>query len=483
MNEFHPLLRRQLRKYLNTGQELTPDQEQLFAAISESYNHFDADRLLLERAIDLSSEELYMSNQRLREQAKQNQKVLDSLQDAFNSLKSEAVVEELSNYDPNDLEGIAELFKAEVILRKRAESSLLESESNLSSVIENTDNAINSFDREMRLKTANSQSLSFYEKVYKMPRPKLGTHLKKMLPEKAYHHWKNLLDKVMLGKPVHIEQQFYHNGDLNYLETSLYPIYSRNEIIGVSVFTNDITERKETEIKRQQLVKELEAANLELRDFAYVTSHDLKSPLRAIGSLVNWLAADYRHLFDEAGKDNLRLLESRVKRMYNFIDGMLNYARIGHANEPFKPVDLNALVENLLKHSFPANTGQKIELLNKLPTINCQALKMEQLFLNLIGNALKYNDKEEKVVQIGHQQSDNGYEFYVADNGMGISEDHFDKIFKIFQTLEVRDQTESTGIGLSIVKKIVALHEGKVWVTSEEGIGSSFFFTIPVNRE
>ncbi|MGD1848785.1 MAG: ATP-binding protein [Salibacteraceae bacterium] len=475
----HPLLKRQLRKYLQ-GNTDDPQLDKLLTAISESYYHSDSDRALLERAMDISSEELFASNLQLREQAEQNQQVLDALREAFTSLQEDTTAEQnsLQGHNPNDLLGIAELFKSEVVLRKRAERGLLESESHLSSVIENTNDGILSFDKELRLKTANSRAKLFFSMVYSQTIPKFGTTLEKLLPSDAYGYWKPMLDDALRGKSNRFEQSLCYEGRNIYLDTILYPVFSHKNIIGVSVFTKDITERKEIELRQTQLVDRLEVANRELRDFAYVTSHDLKSPLRAIGSLVNWLGADYRHLFDEEGKDKLRLLESRVHRMYNFIDGMLNYARLGHANEAFQPTDLHQLITHLIGHSFASEVHKGIKIEGQLPTLMCQPLKVEQLFLNLLSNAVKYSNADSLKVTIRHQQLDNHWQFSVSDNGIGISKEHFDRIFKIFQTLEVRDQTESTGIGLSIVKKIVELHKGKVWVESVANQGSTFYFTI-----
>jgi PAS domain S-box-containing protein len=242
----------------------------------------------------------------------------------------------------------------------------------------------------------------------------------------------------------------------------------------------DITERKGAEQRQAQLLEELEKVNRELKDFAYIVSHDLKAPLRGIKTLAEWLTTDYSDKLDENGKEQMNLLVGRVNRMQNLIDGVLRYSRIGRVKEDIVQINLNELVLEVIDMvAPPANISITIE--NELPTVECERTCITQVFQNLISNAVKYMDKPQGQVKIGCVEEDGWWKFGVSDNGPGIEEKYFEKIFQIFQTLARRDDKESTGIGLSIVKKIIEAHSGKVWVESRVGEGSTFYFMVPKN--
>jgi two-component system sensor kinase FixL len=242
----------------------------------------------------------------------------------------------------------------------------------------------------------------------------------------------------------------------------------------------DITERKGAEQRQAQLLEDLEKVNRELKDFAYIVSHDLKAPLRGIKTLAEWLTTDYSDKLDENGKEQMNLLVGRVNRMQNLIDGVLQYSRIGRVKEDMVQINLNELVSEVIDMvAPPANISITIE--NELPTVKCERTCVTQVFQNLISNAVKYMDKPQGWVKIGFVEEDGWWKFGVSDNGPGIEKKYFEKIFQIFQTLARRDDKESTGIGLSIVKKIIEAHGGKVWVESKVGEGSTFYFTVPKN--
>ncbi|GJD17327.1 hypothetical protein RIVM261_022830 [Rivularia sp. IAM M-261] len=222
---------------------------------------------------------------------------------------------------------------------------------------------------------------------------------------------------------------------------------------------------------------QLRSANQELNDFAYVVSHDLKAPLRGITSLSEWLLADYGEKFDSEGKKMVNLMISRVQRLHQLIDDILKYSRVGRAKVEKKDVNLNKVVSELIEVlNIPENI--KVEIPNQLPTIKCDKTRIEQLFQNLISNAIKFIDKPEGLIKISCVDEGEYYKFSVADNGIGIESQHFEKIFQLFQKLTSLQDSDSTGVGLALVRKIVELHDGKVWVESEIGVGSNFIFTI-----
>jgi PAS domain S-box-containing protein len=247
----------------------------------------------------------------------------------------------------------------------------------------------------------------------------------------------------------------------------------------------DITLKRAAEERQAEMTseiaaanRELAAANKELAAFAYVVSHDLKAPLRAIDSLVRWLTSDYGEKFDTEGKEQVELLLGRVKRMHDLIDGVLRYSRAGRVREGRVDVDLSTMMPEVIGLvSPPSHIKVKIE--TPLPTVSAEKTRIEQVFQNLLSNAVKYNDKPEGLVRIGGFDDGDHWRFYVADNGPGIEEKNFERVFQIFETCKPRDQSDSTGVGLAVVKKAVELHGGRVWVESKVGEGSTFFFTYP----
>lgn len=246
------------------------------------------------------------------------------------------------------------------------------------------------------------------------------------------------------------------------------------------LFIEDITERKKLELEQAHLIHELQSANDELKSFAYVVSHDLKAPLRAISSLADWLAADQKDRLDAEGQEHLRLLIQRVRRMDALIDGVLQFSRIGRVHETVTEVDLNHLLRDVIDSLAPS-VHIKLTVQEGLPTIRAERTRLQQLFQNLLSNAIRFMDKPEGRIHIACEAAGEMWKFSVTDNGPGIADRHFERIFQLFQTLNPRDRLESTGVGLTIVKKIVEMHGGQVWVESAVGQGSTFFFTLPGN--
>jgi len=240
----------------------------------------------------------------------------------------------------------------------------------------------------------------------------------------------------------------------------------------------ELAERKQAEEQRTLLLHELEHANEELKNFGYVVSHDLKAPLRAIGSLADWLSTDYADKFDDEGREHMRLLISRVRRMDGLIDGILQYSRVGRVKETVIAVDLNRLVREVIDLLAPPK-NIAISIGNFLPTVMTEPTRIQQVFQNLLSNAIKYLDKPEGRIHIACVAEGGQWKFSIADNGPGIDQQHFEKIFQLFQTLAPRDRVESTGVGLALVKKIVEMYGGRIWLESTVGRGSTFFFTLP----
>jgi len=236
--------------------------------------------------------------------------------------------------------------------------------------------------------------------------------------------------------------------------------------------------RERAQDRQNELLGEMKEINEQLNQFAYVVSHDLKAPLRAISSLAEWLITDYGDKVGDAGKEQFNMLLGRTKRMNALVDGILRYSRTTRQHEDRVAVDMNQMLKEVCDLLSPP-PGIAIHVAPKLPTIECERTRMTQVFGNLVSNAIKYMDKPTGEVHIGCEDIGAQWKFFVRDTGPGIDSKYYEKIFQIFQTLAARDERESTGIGLAIVKKSVELSGGKVWVESTVGEGSTFFVQLP----
>lgn len=261
-------------------------------------------------------------------------------------------------------------------------------------------------------------------------------------------------------------------------------------ILGINVTVQEITAQKQAEQTLQDRAKELtrlngilaqttallKDRNQELDQFAYVVSHDLKAPLRAIANLSIWIEEDLMGQLPPENQQQLHLLRSRVHRMEALINGLLEFSRVGRAETAIETFSVTQLVIEVIDSLAPPTTFE-LEVAPNLPTLTARRLLLGQVFANLISNAVKHHDRPSgKITIAGHDQGE-FIEFTVTDDGPGIEPQYHTKIFTIFQTLKSRDEQENTGVGLSIVKKIVESEGGTIQVESQVGQGTTFRFT------
>ncbi|WP_111309979.1 sensor histidine kinase [Confluentibacter sediminis] len=346
------LLKRQIRKYLKEN-AIPPELEPFIDAVNRSYDNYDEQFIMLQRAMSISSEELSIANEKLQMEAKEQQQLIDKLKSVVNTLK----IYDLSEKKQTDIKELSSL------------------------------------------------------------------------------HLVNLLDSQ----------------------------------------TKDILE---INVQQEKVLNKLAQQNQELSDYAHMVSHDLKSPLRSIDALTIWLKEDYNNIFDERGQENIKLIRNNVEKMDTLINGILEYSTINENDSEYYEVDLDRLTDELLKIMHIPSHISVIKH-EKLPTVMGNKHRLQQLFQNIIDNAIKYNDKEKGIIEIGFKNNTDLWEFYIKDNGKGIEKVYFDKIFQTFQKLE--NNPNSSGIGLSIVKKIVTLYGGTIWLESEINQGSTFYFTLKNN--
>lgn len=227
--------------------------------------------------------------------------------------------------------------------------------------------------------------------------------------------------------------------------------------------------------QREELLQSLEKQNQSLNEYAHMVSHDLKAPLRSIDTLINWYVQDNSDKLNDSNKRSLDIILMNVEKMDLLITGILNYSSIDNEQTENRVVDLNVLLKETVNALvFPGHVS--IVINENMPIVLGNNFRFKQLFQNLIHNAISFSDKERSIIEVDFTERSDEYEFRISDNGIGIPKKYHSQIFTIFSKLE--NNTKSTGIGLSIVKKIVESYDGAIWVESEEGVGSVFYFTI-----
>ena len=241
-------------------------------------------------------------------------------------------------------------------------------------------------------------------------------------------------------------------------------------------------EQKRAKLEVQK--KLLEKANQELDSFVYTVSHDLRAPLRGVASFASFLEEDYKYKLDEEGRDHLNEIRKGTNRMNELIEDLLKLSRISRIQNPYEDVNMNDLINSIRECIKFDIKKHKVDLRvqEKMPIVRCDRIKMGEVFLNLINNAIKFSskyNKEHPKVEIGYVDEDEFHKFYVKDNGIGIDPKYHQQIFGIFKRLHTAHEYEGTGAGLAIVKRVMDDHGGKIWVESEPGKGAAFYFTIP----
>ncbi len=325
----------------------------------------------------------------------------------------------------------------------------------------------------------------------------VGRRFRDVFPEFAGSGLFELLDQVYeTGEPfvdpeVNVPIERFGSGVLedSYWHLVWRPLagegpQGRDILVHAVEVTAQVLARREVEEKAEELARAaraLEASNRELDQFAYVASHDLKAPLRGIANLATWIGEDLGDAVQGEVAEHLELLQGRVHRMEGLIDGILQYSRAGRVREKRVRVDTAELAAEVVELLAPPEHA-RVEVAAGMPVLWTERLPLQQVLMNLVGNAIKYGGPE-PVVQVSAREAGGAWELSVRDNGPGIAPEYHERIFGIFQMLDARDRVEGTGIGLSIVKKLVESRGGRVWVESDVGSGSTFRFLWPSTHE
>jgi len=302
---------------------------------------------------------------------------------------------------------------------------------------------------------------------------KLGQLLHVSDPKIILVHQKNRLKGISDTYEVNVQVK---GGQKKHWLISGAPRYNeKGQVIGSIGIHLDITEQYELSEQKEQLLKDLESSNEGLQEYAHIVSHDLKSPLRSISALASWLEEDFGDKLGPAGLSQLNLMQDKIASMDQLITGILRYSSIGSEKARFEICPTLELIQQLKATIYwPEQIALRFN--GTMPSIKADKTQLQQLFQNLLSNAISHMDKPKGQIEIGYNDLGDLHEFSVKDNGIGIPKAYKEKIFEIFETLE--SEKGSSGIGLSIVKKIVQLHGGTIWVKSEYGAGATFYFTI-----
>jgi PAS domain S-box-containing protein len=405
-------------------------------------------------------------------------------------------------------------LKEEIAERKKAEEELKSSLSLLSASLESTADGILIVDRNGKLTRWNQKFVD----MWKIPEEVISTHDDEKTINYVLAQLAAPEQFVAKVKKLYEQPEESSFDQIEFLDGRVFDRYSQpqkisDDIVGRVWSFRDITERKKAEQHQTVTLKQLEKSNRrlqqentqrikaeeslgklnndlefavaqlsqsnkQLREFDHLAAHDLKTPLRGIGTLAQWLLKDYYDKFDNYGRKQVDLLVRRVRRMDDLINAILQYSTIARNKRNEHHVDLNPLIKSVIAN-FQPTTNITITVNKNLPVLACEEEQIRQVFYNLVANAVKFTDKPDGCITIDCEDEKYFWKFSVADNGPGIEPQHFERIFRLFQTLSNREEAESIGIGLTIARKIVELYGGKIWLTSTVSVGSTFFFTLP----
>jgi len=318
----------------------------------------------------------------------------------------------------------------------------------------------------------------------------MGQNINLIIPPEKMEEAQHIIEQLSQGTQIQHFETERLNKNREYIPIALTISPIRNtmgDIIGASKILRDITEQKKTEAKLLLYTNALERSNQELDDFAYIASHDLKEPLRGLFNNAKFLEEDYSDKLDAKGIGRLQRLGYLCQRMEQLINDLMYFSRLGRQELAIVPTELNGVIDDIASMMEITLKEQNaiITVPRLLPEIICDKTRVTEIFRNLITNAVKYNDREKKMIEVGYIDemiTRSGVEkrvFYVRDNGIGIEEEFYEDIFRIFKRLnEEDDNKKGTGVGLTFVRKIVDRHGGRIWLESKPGEGTTFYFTI-----
>ncbi len=376
--------------------------------------------------------------------------------------------------------GVAFFIKGvfiDVTATKELENRLKSTQLRMQQLVDGIPGLFSYIDKDYRVWFMSSQ----YRDIFKREADQLvGVHIRDLIGEQMFAERKPRYDEALSGAEVHSEStRSMRDGSTAHFSVTHKPFRDeKGEILGVITLGIDVTERRRMEQHLEAKSEELQRSNKDLEQFAYVASHDLKAPLRAIEVIIEWLRDDLEEYQEGDVHENLNLLSQRTRRLACLLDDLLAYSRAGRKVGDVRKVEMRDFVQDIATLLAPPQ-GLRIIADESLPTIIAHHAPLETVLRNLISNAIKHHPNvEEGVVRVYAQDQGDSVLFSVEDNGEGIPEQYAERVFQMFQTLKPRDDTEGSGMGLAIVQRIVNWQKGNVWFTSgSDGKGTTFKFT------
>ena len=374
--------------------------------------------------------------------------------------------------DTDEVGGII-MFSEVITERKRQSAALLQSERKFSAIFNQTFQLMGLVSLEGVLLEVNQAALDSIAAPESEIIGKSFWDAPWWHTEQLQQQLKDAISTAASGQFVRYEVEFLNpSGGVMITDFSLKPMFNDvGQVESIVAEAHDITDRKQAQA-------DLEDRNRELDSFVYVVSHDLKAPLRAVANLSQWIEDDLDGQLTADTRSQMNLLRSRVNRMAATIDGLLDYARVGRDEDAIESVAVARLLAEVIDSVVPPPTFT-IDLPTELPTLITKRTPLFQVFVNLIGNGIKHHHSEAGKIRIAIAERGEWYEFAIADDGSGIAPEHQERMFKIFQAVNPQKRSDSTGIGLAIVKKIIEAEGGTIWLESELGRGTTFYFTWP----
>lgn len=360
--------------------------------------------------------------------------------------------------------------------QQRLEDRLRSAEARLQHLADGVPGLFSYIDRDYRIQFLSSAYRSVFDT---QPEAMIGRHVAELIGPHAFADRRARYDRALAGEVVHHEgARLMPDGQERYFTVTHQPHRDADgRVQGVMSLAIDITERRAAEEGLQQKSEELARSNRDLEQFAYVASHDLKAPLRAIEVLAQWLREDLKDHTGGEVQENLGLLSQRTQRLNRLLDDLLAYSRAGRQIGDCREVDTELMVQDIASLLSPP-AGMQVVTEGTMPVLAAHPAPLEQVLRNLINNAIKHHPTQQGTVRVSARDQGDTVMFSVADDGAGIPAEYAEKVFQMFQTLQPRDEREGSGMGLAIVKRIVDWQGGRVWFRpGPEGRGTVFRFT------
>ncbi len=486
---YNLLLIRQLKKHIGPQwtASLPEGMDALLEAISKTYDHHTADRALLERAMDISSQELTEANNRLREDAVKQHTLIEKMRDFILQLQVLSGASDMMQTDSNDAIVVVEYLAEQIERCRIAEEELLQSRARLSALIEHTNDLIWSVDNDLVITGCNSAFRSIFADCKTTPcQAEEGNMVLDLCSPGERGYWKSLYETALQGEPFRKEYHRYVNGREIYYELSFTPIVVHGTVTGASIYGRDITERKIAEQELEAALKRERELNLLKTRFVGTVSHEFRTPLSGIMMSTELLDRYINRMNEEQRRTEIGKIRERVSELTRLMDDVLMQSAADSVQTLYKPANINVvdLCNTVLDDITSSGTiGHTIDayFAQDIPALFADSKLLRYALRNLLSNAIKYSPGSSSVIFRVYHRYNNVF-FQVSDQGIGIPDEELPLLFNPFFRASNTGAIKGTGLGLSIVKEFVDIHDGEISVDSRVNCGTSFTIRLPLRN-